>query len=306
MIKVLNINQFFKEVDHAGPITTSQLFLSKTVATPHPNGLYSEELFGISGSKEQANTYSWIELNTHVIHPVIYDILTKRIERKITSLLSGDISFSLDDNGILREDPNGNITGMNSLYEHRHELRFRRGEDEEGDRNKIIDMIEYNLATENFFIDKLLVIPPFYRQYSAMESGEIAVSEITKLYSRVVMLSNQLKAISGILNDILSYQMQNLLLNLLELIRTKISKKEGLIRSFMLGKRVDFSARAVISPNPNLNIGEVGVPFRIITQIFEPNLLYGLANSPYANQIPEEFHLEVKKFLGKEKALDID
>ncbi|KAF5293076.1 hypothetical protein FQR65_LT11068 [Abscondita terminalis] len=39
-----------------------------------------------------------------------------------------------------------------------------------------------------------------------------------------------------------------------------IEKKAGLIRMHMMGKRVNFSARSVITPDPNLNIDEIGVP----------------------------------------------
>ncbi|XP_039285485.1 DNA-directed RNA polymerase I subunit RPA1 [Nilaparvata lugens] len=39
-----------------------------------------------------------------------------------------------------------------------------------------------------------------------------------------------------------------------------IEKKEGLIRKNMMGKRVNFAARSVITPDPNLNIDEIGVP----------------------------------------------
>jgi DNA-directed RNA polymerase III subunit RPC1 len=39
--------------------------------------------------------------------------------------------------------------------------------------------------------------------------------------------------------------------------------KQGRFRGNLSGKRVDFSARTVISPDPNLMINEVGVPDRV-------------------------------------------
>lgn len=39
-----------------------------------------------------------------------------------------------------------------------------------------------------------------------------------------------------------------------------IEKKEGVIRLHMMGKRVNFAARSVITPDPNLSIGEIGIP----------------------------------------------
>lgn len=43
-------------------------------------------------------------------------------------------------------------------------------------------------------------------------------------------------------------------------IKQIIEKKEGIIRMNMMGKRVNFAARTVITPDPNLNVDEVGIP----------------------------------------------
>ena len=39
-----------------------------------------------------------------------------------------------------------------------------------------------------------------------------------------------------------------------------IEKKEGLFRSNLMGKRVNFSARSVLAPDPYIAVDEVGVP----------------------------------------------
>ena len=43
-------------------------------------------------------------------------------------------------------------------------------------------------------------------------------------------------------------------------IKQKLEKKEGLFRKNMMGKRVNYAARSVISPDPNLETNEIGVP----------------------------------------------
>jgi DNA-directed RNA polymerase beta' subunit len=43
-------------------------------------------------------------------------------------------------------------------------------------------------------------------------------------------------------------------------IKQKLEKKEGLFRKNMMGKRVNFAARSVISPDPNIEPNEIGVP----------------------------------------------
>ena len=39
-----------------------------------------------------------------------------------------------------------------------------------------------------------------------------------------------------------------------------LEKKEGLFRMNMMGKRVDYAARSVISPDPYINMDEIGIP----------------------------------------------
>ena len=46
--------------------------------------------------------------------------------------------------------------------------------------------------------------------------------------------------------------------------------KEGRFRGSLSGKRVDFSSRTVISPDPGLDIGEVGVPFEVAKKLTIP------------------------------------
>ena len=40
-----------------------------------------------------------------------------------------------------------------------------------------------------------------------------------------------------------------------------------------MGKRVDYSARSVITPDPNIKIGELGVPKMIATNLTKPELV---------------------------------
>jgi DNA-directed RNA polymerase beta' subunit len=303
MIKTVNVNQLIKESKAIGPIKTHQIYFDKSL-NYHPQGLYSEDIFGMDGSKERRVNISWIELNTFVIHPVLHDILSKRIFRKINDLLSGETNFSLNPNNELIEDDMGNINGISSLLSNINDVKFSRGEDG-SDRNRIIDMLYTTIKDKTFFIDKIPVISPEYRPIQIDETtGDIQIDDLTKLYQRIITASSQLGSVSGPLYDILSYRMQLLIRDLYELIKVKISKKEGLIRSQLLGKRVDFSASAVISPQPSLPIGYVGVPLRLLCHLFEPYLIYGFMNSGYSSLVPDKFHIEVKKFLAKESSLE--
>ncbi len=56
----------------------------------------------------------------------------------------------------------------------------------------------------------------------------------------------------------------------LKTLAQRLKGKEGRFRSNLSGKRVNFSARTVISPDPNISINEVGVPEMIATEVTVP------------------------------------
>ena len=56
----------------------------------------------------------------------------------------------------------------------------------------------------------------------------------------------------------------------LKSIKERLNGKGGRVRGNLMGKRVDFSARSVITPDPNLSIGQIGVPMKIAKNITKP------------------------------------
>jgi DNA-directed RNA polymerase II subunit RPB1 len=56
----------------------------------------------------------------------------------------------------------------------------------------------------------------------------------------------------------------------LKTIRSRLKGKEGRLRGNLMGKRVDFSARTVITGDPNLDLDEVGVPKSTATILTYP------------------------------------
>lgn len=56
----------------------------------------------------------------------------------------------------------------------------------------------------------------------------------------------------------------------LKTLTQRLKGKEGRFRGSLSGKRVNFSARTVVSPDPNLSINEVGVPYAVAMQMTIP------------------------------------
>jgi DNA-directed RNA polymerase II subunit RPB1 len=64
----------------------------------------------------------------------------------------------------------------------------------------------------------------------------------------------------------------------------RLKTKEGRIRGNLMGKRVDFSARSVITPDPNIDINELGVPYEIAMNLTYPDIV-----TPYNIDICREY-----------------
>lgn len=290
MLKLMDLDDVTKNLV---PVTSTEYFAGKTQSF-HPDGLFSEKIFGPVDSPDRKNTYSFIELNTTVFHPALFPVI-RRLEQKLLVAMSGEKNYSLNDDGVLVGDENGNISGMTAVIKNFNKIKFRGGTK---DREDLIQLIEGYKRKNLVFLDKTLVIPPTYRDITIHDSGEITVQPLNDYYLNILRLSLQLRSIrSGTVYDLLSYKMFNLVKELYDYIISKMAKKTGLLRGNMLGKRVDFSARAVIvGAASELKPNELGIPFKILVKLFEPFILHDILNSGIAPK--EEISSELEKYNG--------
>lgn len=294
-MKLLNVEKFTRGLT---PVTSTEL--KTRTGDLHPEGLFSEKIFGVEGSLDRSKRYSFIELNTKVVHPAAYKLL-KRIDARIESFLNTEGSYSVDAEGNLRADDNG-VSGMTEFIKLFPKIKLRGGT---AARDKIIKVIEEGNKEGSLFIDKLPVIPPDFRPAYTDEKGNDIVDELNNYYVKIIRKAAQVKSVGagGALFDLLSFYLQVAVNEHDQYIRTKIAKKNGIVRSNMLGKRVDFSARGVITPGPQLDVNEVGVPLRSAVALFQPFIVHYLLFSkkyPYKEALEEE----VKKFTESELSVD--
>ncbi|MGM5480473.1 MAG: DNA-directed RNA polymerase subunit A' [Nanobdellota archaeon] len=139
-------------------------------------------------------------------------------------------------------------------------------------------------ARPEWSVMTVLPIPPATMRPSiTLESGERSEDDLTHKLGDIVRINQRLfeninagapEIIVEDLWDLLQYHVTTFFDNNvsqlpparhrsgqpLKTITSRIKSKEGRIRNNLAGKRVNFSARAVISPDPKLEINEVGVP----------------------------------------------
>jgi len=285
-LKFLDLNEFTKNLK---PVTSTQIH-TRTEEF-HPDGLFSERIFGVANSLDRKKTFSYIDLNTQVIHPTAYKIFI-RLDRKLEKMFSTEQSFRLNADGTLVEDDNG-VTGIFEFIKIFPKLVLR-GESE--DRDKFIQVLKIAYDNGILFINKIPIIPPEQRPIFKDETGRYSQDKVNDLYLIILRRALQLKAFGakGTMYDLLNWGLQRSVNDLDEYIKTKIGKKFGLIRSQLLGKRTDFSGRAVITSGPDIPADKIGIPFRLALSLFEPFIIHTLLYSKRINRnILEE---EIRKF----------
>ncbi|WP_069807075.1 DNA-directed RNA polymerase subunit A' [Vulcanisaeta thermophila] len=132
----------------------------------------------------------------------------------------------------------------------------------------------------------LPVPPPQVRPSIQLETGQRSEDDLTHKLVDIVRVNEKLRtaidsgAPSSVIDqlwDLLQYHVatyfNNEIPNLppvkhrsgrpLKTLAQRLKGKEGRFRGSLSGKRVDFSSRTVISPDPNLSINEVGVPIDV-------------------------------------------
>ena len=294
-LQLMDVNKFASRLK---PVTSTEL---KTRSGElHPEGLFSEKIFGVEGTLDRSKKYSFILLNTEVIHPAAYKLLI-RIDKRIEKFLNTEESYSLDSQGSLIKDDNG-VSGIHEFIKLFPKLKLKGGTSA---REKIIKVLHDAHKQGALFIDKIPIIPPELRPMYDDEDGNLVIDEINNLYLNIMRKASQVKSVGtgSALFSLLNFYLQTAVNAHDKYVRTKIAKKSGLIRENMLGKRVDFSARGVITPGPQLDVNEVGVPLRMAVSLFEPFLIhYLLFSKKYPHK--EALAQEIKIYMDAELSVD--
>jgi DNA-directed RNA polymerase subunit A' len=162
--------------------------------------------------------------------------------------------------------------------------------------NEDLELFGFNadVARPEWMILQVLPVPPVYvRPSITLESGIRSEDDLTHKLVDIIRINQRLKEnmeagaptlIIQDLSELLQYHITTYFNNeasgipparhrsgrALKTISQRLKGKEGRFRSNLSGKRVDFSARTVISPDPDLDINEVGVPLDVAMRLSIP------------------------------------
>ena len=146
---------------------------------------------------------------------------------------------------------------------------------------------------EWFICQVLPVPPPAVRPSVKHDAQQRSEDDLTHIYSNIIKTNRDLSekiqnnatavVVDG-LTTVLQYLIAMIVNNKvkgavpmaqrsgrpLQCIMGRLNSKSGRIRGNLMGKRVDFSARSVITGDPNLSIRQLGVPMKIAKNITKP------------------------------------
>ncbi len=156
-------------------------------------------------------------------------------------------------------------------------------------------------------LEVLPVIPPDLRPMVQLEGGKFATSDLNDLYRRVINRNNRLaklleinapeiivrnekrmlqEAVDALIdNGRRGKPVTNASGRALRSLSDILEGKQGRFRQNLLGKRVDFSGRAVIVVGPELKLHQCGLPKKMALELFKPFVINKLIEHGYATNV---------------------
>lgn len=252
-VSLLDVDDFVKK-NNLVEITNPVIFDASS--NPTSDGLLSNTIFGIT-KESRASTFAYISLKKKFLQPLVYRIWSK-VDSKIKSVIHGIGTYSIDKSGNIVEDPKGD-NGIDFLRKNLDKIKFR--ETDSIKRERYVKFLNDN--RKNFFTDKLIVIPPFFRDIK-VDGGKISVGDINKLYINVMVSASAIgdsteygfsigKSVEG--------RLQEGLIEIYKWFGTGTDSnpngglpgKFGVIRRANLSKTTDYATRLVMSA-PKLDV----------------------------------------------------
>lgn len=260
----------------------------------HPEGLYSEEIFGAVATEDRLYRFGYINLRTRIFHPRVYKIIAK-LKRSYVDIISGSAHAIWDDEIHdflpVPHDHKDADTGYSFFMEHFEKIKFEFGSSlNRNDRINLLKKYKDNLHTRRW-----LVLPAGLRDYKE-EGGTAAVEEINKLYTTLISLSKAIPK-GGTENPIYNsvrYAMQKKIVEIEEHIYNILDGKKGYVQKMFGARSTTLCTRNVLtavkmsaeSPDDPqfLKLNEAKIPLFQAMKAFQPFIIHGLKRM-FLNQI---------------------
>jgi DNA-directed RNA polymerase subunit beta' len=206
----------------------------------------------------------------------------------------------------------------------REELESTNSETKRKKITKRLKLVEAFIQSGNnpewMILTVLPVLPPDLRPLVPLDGGRFATSDLNDLYRRVINRNNRLKRLLELAApDIIVRNEKRMLQESvdalldngrrgraitgsnkrpLKSLADMIKGKQGRFRQNLLGKRVDYSGRSVITVGPYLRLHQCGLPKKMALELFKPFIYSKLETRGLATTIKA-----AKKMVEREEAV---
>lgn len=196
-LRVLDIDKFIQ--DRGLLQVTSHAIHEASSATFDPDGLFSEEIFGLIGSTDRLINFGYIELNAEIIQPPLFDNVIK-LSALYGEILAGKTYaiFDPEQKDFIKSDLETNPdaqTGYSFFLSHIKEIEWKEtGSDITADRIATLKKYQ-NVMT----CKRMIVSPAGIRDIDASEAV-ISEEDVNKLYTSLLAYTFAIPA--GNTNDV--------------------------------------------------------------------------------------------------------
>lgn len=237
-----------KDLARLGKITEQQIFgIGNNF---HPQGLFSTEIFGAVGSQFRSKVFGYIDMNTELIHPVVYNAIVnckafyKQImDGKVTAVWNAKLGEFEKSNDADAQ------TGYSFFISHLTQLKFEKNESDK--RNFYIDLTSKAIKENRYLLRYVLVMPAGMRDYTVTPEGKPEEDEINTFYRKLLTQSQLVDAMlikkTPSLYDSVVQYLQNTLNDLFEYIESLLNGKNKLILGKWLSRKIFNSTRNVLT-----------------------------------------------------------
>ncbi|MEP3275538.1 MAG: DNA-directed RNA polymerase subunit beta' [Stappiaceae bacterium] len=186
-------------------------------------------------------------------------------------------------------------------------------------RLKVVEsFLESGNRPEWMILQVVPVIPPDLRPLVPLDGGRFATSDLNDLYRRVINRNNRLKRLIELrAPDIIIRNEKRMLQESvdalfdngrrgrvitgankrpLKSLSDMLKGKQGRFRQNLLGKRVDYSGRSVITVGPELKLHQCGLPKKMALELFKPFIYSRLDAKGFSSTVKQ-----AKKLVEKER-----
>lgn len=281
-LNLLDVDNFIQK-KNIQEVKTIKYYKGSSRNEFHPQGLFSEEIFGRTGSVNRKKTYGFVDLKFKFIHPEAFQIMTS-INPNLTKLILEKQNYIITNEGILEKNDEEGQSGLYYFLLNFDKLDFDKIKTEKPDN---VEFIKNN--RDKVFIDKLLVLPAGLRDAQVDEkTGRTIIQypEIGDLYSRLIRQVNNINTeIEDIdINTPVIRLVQRTIIEINNWLKSRMKGKHGMLRGGLLKKVTDYSGRLVITPDNNLKMGYVGLSWHHCLKLFEPFVLHYLLYKDHGKQ----------------------